>query len=354
MFYDHDIQRSKEVSKQVMDRLEKDGLALVPHNFELWYVYFANLNPELKAEMAVYLKESPKLSEELCYALYDKYLSDKRHQEMFQKAGDQIHSTLQDVSGLMNNVRTATTEYSGTLEGVTQKLSSAKTPEDLQGIMKSVVADTTKMMVQNKKLEEQLDKSARAMDELKKDLDQVRREAMTDGLTGLSNRKSFDDQIAQLVQEAQAEGKTFTLLLADIDHFKSFNDNFGHQVGDQVLRLVARTLVDGVKGRDITARYGGEEFAIILPDTNIEAGIHVGDSLRKALANKDVVNRSTGEQLSKITMSVGVAQYFAGETIEGLIERADGALYTAKHNGRNQVASAPTPHGTDKATAYIP
>lgn len=349
MYYDHDMNRSTELSKEALERVKRDGLIPAPHNYELWYVFYANLNPDLKKEITERLKTTAKLSESDCVMLYDKYLSDKRHQEMFQRAGDQIHSTLQDVSGLMNNVRAATTEYSGTLEGVTTKLTSAKTPEDLQHIMKSVVADTTKMMEQNRKLEEQLDKSSRAMDELKKDLDRVRREAMTDGLTGLANRKSFDEQIGRLTEEAAKDGKTFTLLLADIDHFKSFNDNFGHQVGDQVLRLVARTLVDGVKGRDIAARYGGEEFAIILPDTNIEAGIHVGDALRRALANKDVVNRSTGEQLSKITMSVGVAQYYSGESIESLIERADAALYTAKHNGRNQVAAAPTPHGTSKA-----
>lgn len=351
MIYDHDTDRASQIAKETIDRLTKDGLSPAPHNYELWYVFFSNTNADLKKEITERLKTAAggKLGEDVCRELYEKFLSDKRHQEMFQKAGDQIHSTLQDVSGLMNNVRTATSEYSGTLENVSNKLTSAKSSDDLQKIMKSVVSDTTKMMEQNRKLEEQLDKSARAMDELKKELDRVRREAMTDGLTGLANRKSFDEQMNRLVSEAARDSKTFTLLLADIDHFKSFNDNFGHQVGDQVLRLVARTLVDGVKGRDIAARYGGEEFAIILPDTNIDAGVYVGDSLRKALANKDVVNRSTGEQLSKITMSVGVAQYYANESIESLIERADAALYTAKHNGRNQVAAAPTPHGTSKA-----
>lgn len=344
MYHHHNTKLATEIFREVTARLQQDDLSPVPHNYELWYAYYANVNAELKKEINAILQGSAKLSEEQCLALHEKYLSEARHQLMVQRAGDQIHATLQDMSGLMNNVRSTTNEYNSTLLNMTTKLSGAKTPEQMSDIVRNVARETTRMMEQNRKLEEQLDQSSRAMDELKKDLEHIRREAMTDGLTGLSNRKSFDDQIRGFAIEAEKQGRAFTLLMIDIDHFKTFNDNFGHQVGDQVLRLVARTLVEGVKGRDISARYGGEEFAIILPDTNIDAGIMVGDNLRKSLANKEVVNRTTGEQLSKITMSVGVAQYYKGESIEELIERADAALYTAKHNGRNQVAAAPTPH----------
>lgn len=343
MQYDQDITRANDVAAQAFDRMKHEGIPPAPTNFEVWYVYFANVNQDLKTELNAIRAANGKITAQDCLMLHQKYLSENRHQDLYQKAGDQIHSALQDVSGLMNNVREATTEYSGTLESVTQKISTVKSPEDIKKVMESVAKDTAKMLEQNKKLEDQLSKSSRAMDELKHDLERVRREAMTDGLTGLSNRKSFDDQIKSLADSCIQEGKTFTLLMVDIDHFKSFNDNFGHQVGDQVLRLVARTLTDGVKGKDFAARYGGEEFAILLPDTNLNGGVIVGDNLRKTLATKEIVNRASGEHLGKITMSVGAAQFYPGEDTESLIERADAALYTAKHNGRNQVAAAPTP-----------
>jgi len=172
---------------------------------------------------------------------------------------------------------------------------------------------------------------------LRENLNVVRKEALTDGLTGLANRKALDKSLETAVREAHESEGTLTLLMMDIDRFKDFNDTHGHLIGDQVLRLVARSLKDGIKGRDLAARYGGEEFAIILPETNIEAGIHVGNILRRAVETKKVVNRTSGQDLGQITLSVGVAELFEHEDANSLISRADEALYAAKQAGRNTV-----------------
>lgn len=343
MQYSHTQKQAEEYTDSALKRIAGEGLPSTPDIFELWYVYYSGQSPEVRKAIDVLIKNKQKMTAERCQELHSRFLSDSENEELVRKAGDQVHSTIQSVSGAVRNVKTATTSYQGKLGDVSTRMEKINDPTELRDVLTSVMDETHAMIEQNQKLEEQLDRSAEVMEELQRNLETVRKEAMTDGLTGLSNRKAFDKALTRVMEEATAEGQSFSLLMVDIDHFKSFNDNFGHQIGDQVLRLVARTLTDGVKGRDIAARYGGEEFAIILPETPLSAGVTVGNALRKAVATKDVVNRNTGEKLGRITMSVGVAEFVPDEDVSELIERADAALYTAKHNGRNQVAAAPTP-----------
>ncbi|HYD18930.1 MAG TPA: GGDEF domain-containing protein, partial [Patescibacteria group bacterium] len=199
-----------------------------------------------------------------------------------------------------------------------------------------------------------LETSSGQVKELKKNLDNVRREALTDGLTGVANRKAFDKQILDLVEEATANATPLTLMMLDIDFFKKFNDAYGHVVGDQVLKLVARTLVDNVKGRDMVARYGGEEFAVLLPETPLAAAMKVAEMLRRTVEHKEVVNKTTQENLGRITLSMGVAEYLPGENISRVIERADEALYRSKKAGRNRVSPADHPDSIMVTLSPIP
>jgi diguanylate cyclase len=345
-------EKAQKLSKSALERIVKEKLLPTPENYQLWYVYYSEENPEITRAIDVLVATGQALTDERCQEIHQRFLSDSSENERVRQAGDKIQTTIKTVSGMVSNVKEATSKYNTRLTDMTGAISKkgTLTREDIEGIISDVMEGTQDMMRHNLTLEEELGRSSKAMRELQRDLDLVRKEALTDGLTNLSNRKAFDAEIRRIARDAGKDGQTFSLMMMDIDHFKSFNDSYGHQVGDQVLRLVARTLVDGVKGRDMAARFGGEEFAIILPETNLQAAIRVAENLRKAVAGKEVINRNTGDKLGRITLSGGIAQYVDGEAVEDLIERADAALYTAKHNGRNQIASAPAP-GQKKATA---
>jgi len=335
--YDHDIDAANSFATKVIDYLRKEEIPLVPQNFELWYVYYANINHDLRKEIDALLAQGKGISEQDCVNLYEKYLDFGHEKETYQRAGDKISATLEDVSNVVQNVRSTTSAYTHTLKETTDRISGTDNPDDVKLLLDTIVVETDKMVAYNVELETRLEQSFSAMSDLKRDMERIRREAVTDGLTGLANRKAFDDQIAREVQESYRGDYVFSLLMIDIDHFKLFNDQYGHQVGDQVLRLVAKTLVHGVKGQDVVARYGGEEFVIILPDTNAIAAEKVAGNLRRAIEKKEIINRLTGEILGCITISVGVAEYISRDDAEQLIYRADKALYASKDNGRNRV-----------------
>ena len=340
-FYKGEYQYSMDIAMRVIDRVRGDGIALTPEMFELWYVFFAELNPDVTRELKSLMAKPGQVTLEACQNLYARYLSQDRTEIAMKRAGEQIQETIRDVNQAVSDVQGRTEGYNKSLQKTVALVQGTSDPGTIQTAIATLMSDTQTMMASGDKLHEELNKSAKVIQTLQRDLEIVKREAMTDGLTGLSNRKAFDQELKRMITEAREKTAPFVLMMIDIDHFKGFNDNFGHQVGDQVLRLVGRTLIEGIKGRDFAARYGGEEFAIILPESGMTAGMAVGNALRRAIAMKDVINRNTGEKLGRVTMSVGVAEAVAGESPEELIERADGALYTAKHNGRNQVAAAP-------------
>lgn len=324
--------KAQETACSALERMESLGLSPTPENYHIWYRYYDG-----DAELVGAIDKLGKIDEAACQKLYKRYLTNAAHEEAVRKVSDQIQKAIAEISDLFKNVKRSTDEYGETLGTANQQIEEAESIEDLGQIVSEMLRSTKQIVAHNQSLENQLENTSSQMAELRQNLDVVRKEAMTDGLTGLSNRKALDIYLEAAIQDAEETDSTLTLLMLDIDHFKDFNDTHGHLVGDQVLRLVARSLRDGIKGRDFAARYGGEEFVIILPETNVEGGVHVGNMLRRAVEVKQVVNRASGEYLGQITLSVGVAELFPGENAEALVGRADEALYKAKQAGRNMV-----------------
>ena len=186
-------------------------------------------------------------------------------------------------------------------------------------------------------MEQLFSASVKRITDLRKRLAKAEEDATRDTLTGLANRRLFDSSLQRAALRAGAEKVPMSLLMLDIDHFKKFNDTYGHPVGDHVLRLFGMVLRESIKGRDTAARYGGEEFAIILPGAELKGAVSVAEQIRQILEQRPIINRATGRRLGVVTCSIGVAQYRPGEPVGEVLDRADQALYRAKREGRNRV-----------------
>jgi diguanylate cyclase len=190
------------------------------------------------------------------------------------------------------------------------------------------------------RMNQRLEESREEIESLKRNLQQVTNESQRDFLTGVFNRKTFERLVDDQMLHAKANRSALCLMMIDIDHFKQFNDRFGHLLGDEVLKTVARTLMDTLKGRDVVARFGGEEFIVTLPETPMEGALKVAEMIRSSIASKQLKRKNTGEIYGTITVSIGVAFYRPDtDTLPTLIKRADDALYQSKRTGRNKITN---------------
>jgi diguanylate cyclase len=175
---------------------------------------------------------------------------------------------------------------------------------------------------------------------LRAHLRQRRVEAMRDPLTGIANRLAFEERLAREYARCKRHGHPLSLLVLDVDHFKSINDGYGHKAGDRALKLIARQLRGNLRESDFLGRYGGEEFVALLPDTPHEGVAGVAEKLRLAIENSDFHHH--GKKVP-VTISIGYAHFLTGERSEDVFQRADEALYRAKAEGRNRCCGSPEP-----------
>ena len=335
--------REQNFAKTALTLMEESGVAATPDNFELFYAYASGENPALTQVMAAFIHAKKEFTPEILADLRMRCLSGARAALAIDTASGNIDSLIEDVLGKLASSARDTADYKKALSAATGELVSERSPADLRKLMDGLITATRAMEHRAKSLEGELQASSAQVSELRTKLADVRKESLTDALTGIANRKGFDEAARATMASVARGGEDASLLICDIDHFKKFNDTWGHQTGDQVLRLVSACLSENVKGRDTAARYGGEEFAVILRGTSLEAATKVADQIRTTVETKKLVKKSTGDVLGTITISIGVAQIAPDETIDAVVRRADACLYGAKHNGRNLVINQNDP-----------
>ena len=349
-----ECERSLAFAEIALGQMKALGQPAYPRNYEVWYAYATGFNPSLNQSINETLsRNGGTLTAAEIDQIYETYLSPARLTDRLDNVGSQIVDEIDRVMAMIDVSLGSTSEYGESLAHASENLGRAQDRDGLRGIVEGLVRATRDMEEHNARLETSLKTSKQEINQLHANLEAVRNESLTDPLTSLANRKFFDSAFEKFIGESVATGEPLTLLLADIDHFKVFNDTYGHLTGDQVLRLVAMAMKQNVKGHDIAARYGGEEFAIILPNTSLRAALTLADHIRRAVMTKELMKRSTGEHLGRITVSVGVATLHKDESGQSLIERADNALYAAKRYGRNRVMCETDPEVASSSPAKV-
>lgn len=335
-----EFERAMAYSNAALGYLQRGEVPAYPQFYELFYTYATGSNSALNERInELFLNEESISFVESAEALYNEFMRSKSVDERMAQVSSKISSNIDAVHDAITDATKNAETYSGSLSHAEDLFSHDLDPKKMQEAVRVLLTQTQSMRDSNKLLESKLEDSRSDINMLQKDLELVQRETMTDALTKISNRKCFDSELERALTESKETNQPLTLAMIDIDHFKKFNDTYGHQVGDQVLRLVAMTLRAHTKGKDLAARYGGEEFALILPDTDIHGAQMLAEKIRAAIEGKQLTRKSTNEKLGRVTASFGLATYRSEDSVSSLIERADKAMYSAKDNGRNQVVS---------------
>jgi diguanylate cyclase len=338
MIRSFDFERSKSFGQAALKAMVAHDVPPTPQNYAVWYCYTDGTVPELKKTIDILISNKQPFSPDLCTELYARFFDATGQLGILQNTGGRLRQIVDQVRRQVDSAAGEVNAFGQSLNDFSSAIGDSGSP-DLHSLVTSMVAETQRVAERNRSLEERLSHASGEVNELKQNLENVQREALTDALTGIPNRKSFETRLREAARDAMENDEPLSLLIADIDNFKRFNDTYGHQIGDQVLRIVARTLSDSVKGRDTPARYGGEEFAIVLPQTRVADAQIVAEQIRLGLARRKLVGRDKKDDYGTVTLSFGAAQFHPGEPIANFVDRADAALYRAKREGRNRVVA---------------
>ena len=314
-----------------------------PRNYEIWYAYASATNHVLNQAINELFAAHGTVTESDLDELSEQFFSPTRLTDRIDGFGSQMLGEIDHMMTFIDGTLDTTARHAISLADMSAEIAATTDLNAMRGVIGKLVATARDIERANQGFETHLKESKQEINQLQKNLDAVRTEILTDPLTRLSNRKHFDQAILKAMVEATACRAPLALVMTDIDHFKKFNDNYGHLTGDQVLRLVAHSVKHNVKTEGLAARYGGEEFAILLPKTGLRDATMVAEHIRRGVMGRELRKRSTGETLGHVTISLGVAVLRPGDTVQALIERADRCLYAAKRNGRNRVVSEADP-----------
>lgn len=330
-------EKAKRIFVMLQDLFEEQNINPHPLNYYIWYAYYKGDHPKFRQEMDQVLNDPFGYNDRIGKRLYDEYLTeDTQHDTNFDTAFKRLIGLMVQKMNL----------WSDRLEQHTQELNECATSlagnslnaDDLKKLTNSMLTTATSMQQNSAEIKKELMDTTEEVQELRQQLIEARAEIMQDELTKVGNRKAFNTSLDELSTAAIVTSQPLCLIMADIDHFKRFNDTFGHLVGDSVLRYFANVMKKGKQENEVICRYGGEEFAILISNCTLEMAVARAEVVRSSIESAQLKRANSEQLLGKITASFGVSVYQGpAETLKDFIGRADDALYLAKQQGRNNV-----------------
>ncbi|MDW2113003.1 GGDEF domain-containing protein [Vibrio sp. 1731] len=331
-----EFKKSTANLKKAVPLMIKNHVAATPANYALWYTYVDKTIPELNFELDTVLENYGICPPATNKQLYNNYVASKAETSL-EDLRTNVEVLLHEVSSSMSDTISDTSSFSEMVDKSFNKLEKVEdnslSIEEVMVVIRQLVAESHEIRHSTKFLNSQLTNASEEISRLKNQLAEVQQDALFDGLSNLYNRRAFDKDLSSLIASNQA----MTLIMLDIDHFKSFNDNYGHLFGDTVLKAIARRLQQSCRDGICAYRFGGEEFALIVPNKSLRIARQYADTLRRMIEKLRIRDKRSGRQVHSITASFGVAEFELGDTPEALINKADKQLYEAKQLGRNRV-----------------
>ena len=331
-----DRDRSFALAQRAQELMRDYGPSATPRAYAVWYTYVSGEQPLMNDAIKRLTALNAGLSPSDIDDLHEGYLGSSRYAAVAGETGTTMLAEIEGIMEMLSLSLGSAAQYGESLRALSQDLSvSTLNRARLREIVAALVSTTREVAANNRTLEARMRESRTEVESLREKLEATRIESLTDPLTGLANRKHFEEMLRKTLDGA-SRGAAASLIVLDIDFFKRFNDLYGHLTGDQVLRLVAVVMRENVEKGAMLARFGGEEFGILLPGTGRDTARALAEKVRTNVMGRELMKRSTGESLGKVTISLGVATYRRGDSPVSLLERADLCMFAAKRAGRNR------------------
>lgn len=331
-----------KVAGDAITAMARLGIAPTPENYTLWYNHVGGTHPALSEHLKDLERKGVVPADDTLSELHERFFGTARQRRLLDGACEQLKATIGKMMHEVADVSSGSETYGDDLKRFQGDVGRMAVPAEVRSLIDGVLDRTQSMQSRTEAAGARLAETSAVMDGLKDDLNKAEEAAHADPLTGIPNRALFGQKLLGEVREWRYDSPVCLILLG-IDRFAAFNQRHGREVGNQVLRLIARFLTQTIKGRDTAARIDGDQFAIILPQTALFGAAQLAEQIRKTVESKDIRLKSSQKPIGRITLSIGCAGYESGEGAESFLKRSAKALAQAKEQGRNQVMMAANP-----------